>query len=387
MQPFHLAEQVKETYYQYIRSSFPIRDEGLRMEFERLVHEEKLLWREPFVSLSRPYLPGASFSQLITEGVLSSHIRQAQWGFEELHAHQAAAARRIAQGENTIVATGTGSGKTESFLIPIVDHCLRAPRQGQPGVQAVILYPMNALVNDQLDRLRHLLRDTGVTFGRYTGDTPRNQEEAQARKRLPPADMPAEEVYYRQEYRTRQPQILLTNYVMLELLLLHKGDRQVFRGSKPRFLVLDEVHTFTGILGAEVACLIRRFKQHVGLRAGELVCIGTSATARASDSDKATAEAQLIDFGVNLFGEAFTQIGAAPGAVVSEAYQPIYYPAARLIDPPPQLKEEEVAPVQPDDPLAIKRLAEKTLSSPLPAAGEAIYTALDGLLRQRWLAA
>lgn len=382
MQPFHLAEQVKETYYHYIRSSFPIRDDGLRAEFERLVREEKLLWREPFVSLSRPYLPGATFAQLIAAGDLSPNIQQANWGFSELHAHQASATRRIAQGKNTIVATGTGSGKTESFLIPIVDHCLQAQQQGQAGVQAVILYPMNALVNDQLDRLRNLLRGTGVTFGRYTGDTPRNQEEAQARKRLPPDDMPAEEIYYRQDYRHRQPQILLTNYVMLELLLLHKGDRQVFRGSKPRFLVLDEVHTFTGILGAEVACLIRRFKQHVGLGTGELVCIGTSATAKAGGADQATAEAQLIAFGVDLFGEAF-----ASDAVISEAYQSIRYPSVRLIDPPPQLEEGEITAVAPDDPIAIKQLAEKTFSCAIPASGEAVYPALYHLLRQRWLPA
>ncbi len=187
-----------------------------------------------------------------------------------MHAHQAAAVRRLStRGQapaNTVVASGTGSGKTESFLIPIVDDCLRNPEPR--GVRAVILYPMNALANDQLDRLRPLLAGTGVTFGRYTGDTPFDEQDAQSQGAPRPESAPAEERYTRREIQQDPPQILLTNYVMLELLLLRKEDQKIFKGVQPRFLVLDEVHTYTGVLGAETACLIRRFKEHTGLQPG-----------------------------------------------------------------------------------------------------------------------
>jgi ATP-dependent helicase YprA (DUF1998 family) len=135
---------------------------------------------------------------------------------------------------------------------------------------------MNALINDQRKRLRHVLAGAGVTFARYTGDTPENPTSAQERNQpLRPADAPAEERYYREEIAGSPPQILLTNYIMLKYLLLRKRDQELFRGQKPRYLVLNEVHTFVGVLGAELACLIRRFKEHRGLAAGELICVGT----------------------------------------------------------------------------------------------------------------
>lgn len=445
MHPFRLAEQVQAAYHSYIRTSFPLRRPALEAEFERLVSEGRLLWREPFVSLSRPFKPGGTLEDLIHAGVLSERIRQAHWGFDNLFAHQAAAARRLStlpgsselpgRSHNTIVATGTGSGKTEAFLIPIVDHCLRllpSPAGGRAcpatpegesgrdggegGVQAIILYPMNALINDQLERLRRLLRGTGVRYGRYTGDTPRDTSDAQTRGLLPPDDLPEEEVYYRDEYQNpaRLPHILLTNYTMFELLLLRKRDQGILRGGALRYLVLDEVHTFTGILGAEMACLIRRLKEHAGVRPGQLICVGTSATAkssshseprkesrlaegealprsfdyahasRAAQGDSAEGEhaarEQLAHFAAELFAEPFDA-----GSVVAEYPEAVRWPAVRRVDPPPHLSEADVSGLDPDDPQAIRRLAERTFSVTLNSANGMVYKELYDLCETRTL--
>ena len=281
------------------------------------------------------------------------------------------------------MATGTGSGKTEAFLIPIVDDCLRHPAASRGGAACrVIIYPMNALANDQLDRLRKLLAGTGVTFGRYTGDTPLDEQDAQQRGVPRPATSPAEERYTRREIQDQPPHILITNYVMLELLLLRKRDQQIFQGVKPRFLVLDEVHTYTGILGAEVACLIRRFKEHTGLAPGELACIGTSATILGDD--KAAGRQMLIRFASELFGESFSsaQDGLVDeGAVIEERYEPIAWPASAL-EPVPTLISQDLEGINPDDPADVRTLAHKTLGIELPASDpdvhEALYQAIDG---------
>jgi len=377
MQPFITAEKVKEAYRRYIETSFPIRREALRREFNRLVEEEHLLWQEPFISLARPYRPGGTFHDLIAEGVLGPETLRAQWGFERLFWHQAQAVRRLSSRSgpprNTVIATGTGSGKTEAFIVPIVDHCLRHPG---PGVQAVLIYPMNALINDQLQRLRRVLVGTGVTFGRYTGDTPENLQEAQESRKQPrPPEAPAEERYYREEIRGSPPQILLTNYTMLEYLLLRKQDRELFHGVQPRYLVLDEVHTFVGVLGAEVACLIRRFKEHCGLRPGELACVGTSATIQA-EGDPAEARARIREFATELFAEEFDE-----DAVIEEAYEDTAHgyppPGAVALHP---LSPGDVENVNPDDPEAIRQLAQKALGLTLDAPGDAVYEELYGAI-------
>lgn len=140
-----------------------------------------------------------------------------------------------------------------------------------------------------------------MTFDRYTGDTPFSNQDAQDRGIPRPSASPVEERYTRDEIQREPPQILLTNYVMLELLLLRKRDQEIFHGVKPRYLVLDEVHTYTGILGVEVACLIQRLKEHADLQPGELVCVGTSATIIGEGEE--SGRDQLVDFSGELFAE------------------------------------------------------------------------------------
>src|SRR5690554_6154985 len=132
------------------------------------------LLKGPYVSLARPFRQGAAVTDLIDEGIFHPHMRQRiPQEITHLYGHQEEAVRAIHEGRTTLVSTGTGSGKTECFLYPIVSTCLRLRDEGaQPGISAVIVYPMNALAEDQLVRLRGLLAGTGIPFGMYVGKTP-----------------------------------------------------------------------------------------------------------------------------------------------------------------------------------------------------------------------
>ena len=138
----------------------------------------QLLTKGPLLEATPPYLPGATLDELIGEGVLDPAFRKlgstALPLGRPLYAHQEQAIRKVAAGRNVVVATGTGSGKTESFLLPILDELSAEQRRGElgPGIRALLLYPMNALANDQMKRLRAMLADAPhITFGRYVGDT------------------------------------------------------------------------------------------------------------------------------------------------------------------------------------------------------------------------
>ena len=204
-----------------------------------------------------------------------------------LYQHQERAIRKaILHSRNIVVATGTGSGKTEAFLVPILNHLFVEEDGGRPaaGVRALLLYPMNALANDQMARLRELLKNyPRITFGRYTGET--ESEDAKAiekyRKMYHREPYP-NELISRRQMRDRPPQILLTNYAMLEYLLLRPDDHVFFDGQYAghwRFLVIDEAHVYTGAKGIEMAMLLRRLKDRVVKGEAErLQCIVTSAT-------------------------------------------------------------------------------------------------------------
>ncbi len=308
MQPIEVVHRVQEEYKRYIRTAFPIASAELRAQVHARVEEEGLLWRGPFLALQRPFERETAALRDIAD-ILGLHPKVLQagrftdergresppFGDWQLFAHQKNAIASILQGNNALVSSGTGSGKTEAFFLPILDHCLKNPG---PGIKALILYPMNALANDQWERMGRYLRGTGVSFARYTGDTP--EDERAKGKEAPPADLPAEAVWFRRDIRDPKhlPNILLTNYAMLELLLLRKLDRVLFDG-RLKFLVLDEVHTYHGARGVEVACLLRRLKEHTGKEPGALTCIATSATV------KGETLAPVAAFATRLFGEEF----------------------------------------------------------------------------------
>lgn len=356
LQPFDVAAQIREDYRRYVRTAFPLRDPELERQRDGLIDEHGLLWSEPYVSLSRPGTTGPELSDL--GGELDPRTLALPWGFERLYAHQATAIDRLRTSRpggpaSTLILSGTGSGKTEAFLIPIVDACLRDPR---PGVQAVLIYPMNALANDQLGRLRDLLDGTEVTFGRYTGDAP-ERDEGSRRQAPRPADAPPNLLWSREAMRATPPNILITNYLQLELLLLRGRDRELFAHGAPRYLVVDEIHLFGGVLGAEVAALLRRFRQHVGAAPGDITVVGTSATA-GSDAERTA----LRGFAQRFFGVALD-----PDALVEEQPAPAVS-AGGEIPAPPTLDDDILRAAT--DTAGLNALARACLGLELDGVGE-----------------
>jgi superfamily II DNA or RNA helicase len=326
MNPFAMLQAEQDDYLTYVQTFQRFQNPAIRDWVKERVRQGTLLWREPYVQLSRPFLDGASLEALTGQGLL--HPETARCFTTEAgnrsapplnpYRHQSQAVRAIQGGHNTVVATGTGSGKSFCFGIPIVSQALALRDQGIDGVKAVIVYPMNALANSQYADFARRLHGSGLTLALYTGDTPYSPEEARAQyKKTFGREQPYDsEVLSRDEIQAHPPDILMTNYVMLELLLTRFRDRILFRDQGVlRFLVLDEVHTYTGRRGADVAALVRRLKQHTDT-IGRLRCIATSATVESGEGESA-AEA-IAAFATDLFGEPFD-----PEHVIGEAYAPL----------------------------------------------------------------
>ena len=313
MNPLEIANSLRDSYLRYLETSFHLKDESLRKQFRELLADKTQppLVRSPILEVSPGYRPGASISDLLRERVLTQSFSKITGANKDrpLYLHQERALRRaISEERNLVVATGTGSGKTETFFYPILDHLAREYEAGslnQPGVRALLLYPMNALANDQIARLRNLLREfPEITFGRYTGETDTDYEAAldQYRAFHENEDPLPNELISRDQMRQAPPHILFTNYAMLEYLLIRPKDAELFTRNKWRFLVLDEVHTYSGATGIEIAMLIRRLKDRVvRSERGRLQCFATSATLGAGERDYP----KIARFAEDLFGETF----------------------------------------------------------------------------------
>ncbi len=359
LNPVTFSASVVDDFLRYQLTTYPLADEDLYAQMRELlsldVSRDTPLRQGPFISLSKPFKQGDSVAKLVTEEIFHPHM-QALVPYEHLRAHQAKAIRAIHAGKHTLVATGTGSGKTEAFLYPIISRCLELrDQQAPPGIVAVLVYPMNALAEDQLDRLRGLLAGTGIPFGMYVGKTPEKEAQVEG-ERLPAgrsqADYlarlaqlraagqattlrPSEERASREVMRKPggQPRILLTNTKMLELLLTRGKDVHLFDGAPLDFLVFDEAHTFRGAQGAETACLIRRLRTFCGRTPEQTICVATSATM--TDPDEG------LDAG-KTFARRFFGVDAYDVELVGEIYDDIRF--NRL---------DAWSPVPPDDPAAL----------------------------------
>ncbi|MDW8403000.1 DEAD/DEAH box helicase [Chloroflexus sp.] len=282
----------------------------------KAISEPERLVKGPLLEASPSFEHGRTINQLINAGILHPRFSllcsDALPINRPLYRHQDRAIEHVVRRDrNVIVATGTGSGKTESFLLPILDALLREQAAGtleEPGVRALLLYPMNALANDQLKRLRRVLKSfPAITFGRYTGETVETPHQARERfyEQFPGEQLISNELLSRKELRERPPHILLTNYAMLEYLLLRPEDCEFFdgpTGNRWRFIVLDEAHIYDGASGIEIAMLLRRLKDRVvQSQKGRIRCIATSATLGRGRPDFPVA----VKFAERLFGETF----------------------------------------------------------------------------------
>ncbi len=296
---FDFRNRLVDEYSSFSRSFTRIAAEDIR----RVVEDEYAAgryWPEPLIQINPHYQRKGTVQQLCHKGVLHPACAELfQTGKPEgnsqhlhLYTHQMQALAKAQQGQSYVVTTGTGSGKSLSFFIPIIDRILKARAQDDRAhTRAIVIYPMNALANSQLEELKKFLHGypdgaQPLTVKRYTGQDPSTERQLIA-------DSP--------------PDILLTNFMMLELILTRFDDidrRVVEHCQNLEFLVLDELHTYRGRQGADVALLVRRLRER--LQASALVCIGTSAT-MSSAGTQADRNRTVAEVASKLFGAAISE--------------------------------------------------------------------------------
>ncbi len=401
LNPIAYAEKVVRSFLKYQLTAYPFADQRLHGQMRALLNLDTVrrtpLLKGPFISLSRSFKEGATIAELVGQGVFHPHmVNLISATISRVYGHQERAFKAVHAGKTTLVSTGTGSGKTECFLYPIISRCLELrDAKALAGITAVIVYPMNALAEDQLERLRGLLAGSGITFGMYVGKTPEHERDV-AGHRLkdgssradysavlkqyreqgrPDAVHPAEEVCSREKMRMAgsQPRILLTNVKQLELLLTRQVDVELFDNAGLDFLVFDEAHTYTGINGAETACLIRRLRKFCGRSPQDTTCIATSAT---------IVDRRDPDAGRKFAARFF---GVEPEDVepVHEEYEADPWSSQRTLPPapgdPPDLLKRALAAVDSDQADAqIRAISKELLGQALPAGdwSEALNDAL-----------
>jgi len=292
MDVFKLRNQLIQDYENYVSSFINIKDERIKNKVQEEFNQG-LLWPEPLIQLNPSFTKGKLVDELIEEKVLHPDcgkiFRIKGSGADRplrTHKHQEDAIRTAYAGDHYILTTGTGSGKSLSYIIPIVDRVLR---QGSGnGIKAIVVYPMNALANSQYGELSKFLKigfsegKEPVSFGRYTGQESKEK---------------------REELQNDPPDILLTNYMMLELILTRTNDKSIIKSAQNlEFLVLDELHTYRGRQGADVAMLVRRLKNT--LASEDIQCVGTSATL-AGPGTYVEQQQEIADMATNFFGTKF----------------------------------------------------------------------------------
>ncbi len=278
---FGLRDHVVRDYRDYVESFINIRDKRIE-GFVDGVLDAGELWPDAVLQLNPAFESGPTLGELAAKGIIGDGTARFFGPNIRLHRHQAEAIAAATARKHFVVSTGTGSGKSLAYLVPIVDHVLKN-KPADHSVRAIIVYPMNALINSQLKALQDFQRnwpECPVTFGRYTG-----QDRGPSRDRI----------------LTDPPHILLTNYVMLEYMLIRPADRPLVHQATRalRFLAVDEMHVYRGRQGADVAMLMRRVRQKAGK--ADVLAIGTSATI-ASGTTRAEAREAIAAVGTRFFG-------------------------------------------------------------------------------------
>jgi ATP-dependent helicase YprA (DUF1998 family) len=349
--PIQFASQVNQQFLDYQLTAFPLTDPDLAEQARAMLRGvlgRSPLIQGPYISLSKAFQQGHDLRELARQGAVHPALPGLA-PYPALFAHQYEALRQVQAEKHCLIATGTGSGKTEAFLYPILNHCLHLRDSKAPdGVVAVLVYPMNALAIDQLGRLRRMLVGSGISFGMYVGTTPADEGDLQRVVRLQEGEgqrefeaharrykeherviiSPSEERLTEQDIATRPPRLLLTNVNQLELLLTRGKDLGMFVNAPLKYLVFDEAHTYSGAVGAEVSCLIRRLRAFCGKSADEVVCIGTSATV--TDLNNAESEEAAYQFAHRFFG-----VNPRRVALVRELYEATTFPQQRYRPEPP----------------------------------------------------
>jgi hypothetical protein len=315
MNVFDLDQALVSDYERFARSFTLIRAPDIKQQVEELYAADRF-WPEPLVSINPRFESGDAVERLVANGTLHSatgSIFSIDGKPLSLYRHQAQAVAKATTRQSFVVTTGTGSGKSLCFFIPIIDAAVRARVAGEARrTRAIVVYPMNALANSQREEIDKFIKQSGLpdhlrpTFARYTG-----QESAEERERI----------------REAKPDILLTNFMMLELLMTRQNglDRAVIANAHGlEYLVLDELHTYRGRQGADVAMLVRRVRDRLCPEKAP-VCIGTSAT-MATEGDDAKRAAVVAAVASRLFGSPIST-DAVIGESLERATDPTLKPA------------------------------------------------------------
>ncbi|MBD2247481.1 DEAD/DEAH box helicase [Nostoc sp. FACHB-888] len=294
---FNFRNEVIGDYRRYIESFLKIRDRKVK-EFVDAELDKGQLWTDPLVQLNPSYKKGATVKELVQQQTLHPDCEKYFYKKDGtpfiFHYHQKQAFETAQRQEPYVVTTGTGSGKSMTYVVPIFDDLLRHPEIS--GVRAILVYPMNALINSQKEELDKFLRqvpNTHIRVEKYTGQ---------------------ESLTKKTEIQNNPPHILLTNYVMLELMLSRTHENKLVESPNLKFLVLDELHTYRGRQGADVAILIRKLRQRSKSNE-ELLCIGTSATMSTVGSRQQRRQV-VADVASKLFG-----VEIKPSNVIDETLE------------------------------------------------------------------
>jgi len=292
MIPGLLASEVSAALKEFIVTGYETETAPFKGEFRRLVQEQQdgeAFIKGPYVSVGLPFLTGTSGTDFF-KGFATEYPP---------YAHQEQAWQRLAsdrQAANTLVATGTGSGKTECFLYPVLDHCQRST---SPGIKAIVIYPMNALAADQAKRFAEVIHGQpalkGLRVGLFVGGDGQGTRSMSADQVITDKDT----------LRKNPPDVLLTNYKMLDYLLMRPTDQKLWAHNGPdtlRYLVVDELHTFDGAQGTDLSLLIRRLRARFDMTPEQLICVGTSATLGGDDSIKG-----LLGYASDIFSSIFVR--------------------------------------------------------------------------------
>ncbi len=290
---FSLRDRVVGEYHDYFESFVNVRDQEIDSFVRARLHDGEL-WPTAMLQLNPAYEVGPTLLELASQGILTHETARFFGPDLRLYRHQQEALEVARRGEPYVVSTGTGSGKSLTYLIPIFDQIMRCKPE-HPSVRAIIVYPMNALINSQMEALERFRDgnwpDCPVRFDQYTGQT-----KGEDRDRI----------------LNDNPHILLTNYVMLEYILIRPYERRLVRQATQelRFLAMDELHVYRGRQGADVAMLMRRLRQKAGNPS--LQFIGTSATLVSKGSRQERRE-RIAEAASTLFG-----VQVPPDNVVDE---------------------------------------------------------------------
>ncbi|MDZ5044210.1 DEAD/DEAH box helicase, partial [Clostridium perfringens] len=231
---------------------------------------------EILFSLNKEYKRGIKIDKFCRENNIDLNIPNMLNFHGSLYKHQENAIKAILNNKHTIVSTGTGSGKTESFLIPIFDYCLK--NIGKKGIKAIIIYPMNALAGDQLKRIDSAVKGTGITYAIFSGQTPTEAEKKKSNRTT---------ILSREEIVKNKPDILVTNYVMLERILINQEYRSMLKSNDValKYVVLDEIHTYNGNKALHLKFLLNRLRNFID---NDVIQIGSSATLSRKKNKKKT---------------------------------------------------------------------------------------------------